>query len=148
DTVLISIMKKFFLTNILFLLYTALFAQTSTITGRVQLQDGTAVATATVQVEGTQIASYSDDEGFYKLEGVPFGKHVVLVSSIEVKQKRTPLEVNKPKYDLTIVVDPRGDIKLDEVQIVRNTVKREIETQGFAVSVIETKEAAARNIQT
>lgn len=141
-------MKKFFLTNILFLLYTALFAQTSTITGRVQLQDGTAVATATVQVEGTQMASYSDDEGFYKLEGVPYDKHVVLVSSIEVKQKRTPLEVNKPKYDLTIVVDPRGDIKLDEVQIVRNTVKREIETQGFAVSVIETKEAAARNIQT
>src|SRR5690606_25983328 len=118
-------MKKFFLTNILFLLYTALFAQTSTITGRVQLQDGTAVATATVQVEGTQIASYSDDECFNKLEVVLYDKHIYLVSSIEVKQKLTPLEINKPKYDLIIFLDPSGDIKLDEVQIVRNTVNRE-----------------------
>src|SRR5690606_40175843 len=56
-------------------------------------------------------------------------------------------KVNKRKYDLTCVVDPRGDIKLDKVQIVRYTVKSGIETQGFAVGVIATTAAAARNIQ-
>lgn len=141
-------MKQFWITNILLLLCTVLFAQTATISGRVQLTDGTPVSTATIQVEGSQLISSSDDEGFYTLEGVPYGKHTIIVSSIEIISKRTPLEVNKPTYELPISVDPRGDIKLNEVRVTRNTVKREIETQGFAVNVIETKEVAARNIQT
>src|SRR5690606_15623380 len=141
-------MKQFWLTNILLLLCTALFAQTSTISGRIQLTDGTPVSTATIQLEGSQLIVSADDKGFYTLEGVPYGKHTIIVSSIEIISKRASLEVNKPQHNLPISVDPRGDIELNEVRVVRNTVKREIETQGFAVNVIETKEAAARNIQT
>src|SRR3546814_15230075 len=38
--------------------------------------------------------------------------------------------------------------QLDEANVSHNTEKREIETQGFAVAVVETKEASVRNIQT
>src|SRR5690606_1384804 len=124
------------------------FAQNSTITGKVHLLDGTPVSKATVRIEGTPIVCVSDDEGLYKLEQVPYGKQTILVTSIEIKSKRLPIEVNKPSYDLHIHIDPRGEISLDEVRVQGNSVKREIETKGFAVNVIETKEASTRNIQT
>jgi hypothetical protein len=141
-------MKHFCLTNLFLLITTLLFAQQSTITGKVHLLDGTPVSKATVRIEGTKIVSVSDDQGLYKLEQVPYGKQTILVTSVEIKSKKLPLEVNKPTYDLHIHIDPRGDISLDEVRVQGNSVKRQIETKGFAVNVIETKEASTRNIQT
>lgn len=141
-------MKQFYLTNLFLLITTLLFAQQSTITGKVHLLDGTPVSKATVRIEGTKIVSVSDDQGLYKLEQVPYGKQTILVTSVEIKSKKLPIEVNKPDYDLHIHIDPRGDISLDEVRVQGNSVKRQIETKGFAVNVIETKEASTRNIQT
>lgn len=141
-------MKQFYLSTLFLFICFVGFAQNSTITGKVHLLDGTPVSKATVRIEGTTIVCVSDDEGLYKLEQVPYGKQTILVTSIEIKSKRLPIEVNKPSYDLHIHIDPRGEISLDEVRVQGNSVKREIETKGFAVNVIETKEASTRNIQT
>ena len=141
-------MKQFYLTILFLFTCIVVFAQNSTITGKVHLVDGTPVSKATVRIEGIPIASISDDDGLYKLEQVPYGKQTILVTSIEIKSKRLPIDVNKPNYDLHIHIDPRGEISLDEVRVQGNSVKREIETKGFAVNVIETKEASTRNIQT
>ncbi len=141
-------MKQFYLTILFLFTCIIVFAQNSTITGKVHLVDGTPVSKATVRIEGTPIASISDDEGLYTLEQVPYGKQTILVTSIEIKSKRLPIDVNKANYDFHIHIDPRGEISLDEVRVQGNSVKREIETKGFAVNVIETKEASTRNIQT
>ncbi len=141
-------MKQFYLSTLFLFICFVGFAQNSTITGKVHLLDGTPVSKATVRIEGTTIVCVSDDEGLYKLEQVPYGKQTILVTSIEIKSKRLPIEVNKPSYDLHIHIDPRGEISLDEVRVQGNSVRREIETKGFAVNVIETKEASTRNIQT
>lgn len=141
-------MKQFYLSTLFLFICFVGFAQNSTITGKVHLLDGTPVSKATVRIEGTPIVCVSDDEGLYKLEQVPYGKQTILVTSIEIKSKRLPIEVNKPSYDLHIHIDPRGEISLDEVRVQGNSVKREIETKGFAVNVIETKQASTRNIQT
>ncbi|WP_313262394.1 TonB-dependent receptor plug domain-containing protein [Sphingobacterium sp.] len=141
-------MKQFYLTILFLFTCIIVLAQNSTITGKVHLVDGTPVSKATVRIEGTPIASISDDEGLYTLEQVPYGKQTILVTSIEIKSKRLPIDVNKANYDLHIHIDPRGEISLDEVRVQGNSVKREIETKGFAVNVIETKEASTRNIQT
>ncbi len=141
-------MKQFYLSALFLFICFVGFAQNSTITGKVHLLDGTPVSKATVRIEGTPIVCVSDDEGLYKLDQVPYGKQTILVTSIEIKSKRLPIEVNKPSYDLHIHIDPRGEISLDEVRVQGNSVKREIETKGFAVNVIETKEASTRNIQT
>lgn len=141
-------MKQFYLSTLFLFICFVGFAQNSTITGKVHLLDGTPVSKATVRIEGTPIVCVSDDEGLYKMDQVPYGKQTILVTSIEIKSKRLPIEVNKPSYDLHIHIDPRGEISLDEVRVQGNSVKREIETKGFAVNVIETKEASTRNIQT
>ncbi|WP_228384182.1 TonB-dependent receptor [Sphingobacterium zhuxiongii] len=112
------------------------------------LLDGTPVKQATVRINGTDIASVSNEKGEYLLKEVPYGSQVISVTSVEIQSKNLPLFVDKSKYDLHIHIDPRGDVSLDEIRVTGNSVKREIETKGFAVNVIETKEAALRNIQT
>ncbi|MCT1526145.1 TonB-dependent receptor [Sphingobacterium hotanense] len=141
-------MKFFYSTLFFFLCSIACFGQTASIKGIVHLLDGTPVKQATVRIKGTTIASVSNEKGEYLLAEVPYGSQVITVTSVEVQTKNLPLNVDKKKYDLHIHIDPRGDVSLDEIRVTGNSTKREIETKGFAVNVIETKEAALRNIQT
>lgn len=142
------IMKFFYVCALFFLCSFSCLGQSANIKGIVHLLDGTPVKQATVRIQGTSIVSVSDAKGSYFLPDVPYGKQVIRVSSLEIKDKKLNLDVNKPEYDLHIHIDPRGEVSLDEIRVTANSAKRTIETKGFAVNVIETKEAALRNIQT
>ncbi|WKK58791.1 TonB-dependent receptor plug domain-containing protein [Sphingobacterium sp. BN32] len=141
-------MKFFYITLVLFLCSIACFGQTASIKGIVHLLDGTPVKQATVRIKGTTIASVSNEKGEYLLAEVPYGSQVITVTSVEVQTRNLPLQVDKSKYDLHIHIDPRGEVSLDEIRVTGNSAKREIETKGFAVNVIETKLAALQSIQT
>ncbi|MGV6944698.1 TonB-dependent receptor [Sphingobacterium kyonggiense] len=141
-------MKQIYFTLLLLFCTTCLFAQKANIKGIVHLLDGKPVSNATIRVEGSPILCVSNEKGEYILNEVPYGKQVILVTSLEIKNKKVSLKVDRPVHDLHIHIDPKGNISLDEVRVVRNTEKKEIETKGFAVNVIETKEAALRNLQT
>jgi hypothetical protein len=91
------------------------------IKGKVHLLDGTPVANATIRLEGTSIASMSDEQGLYVLRDVPYGDQAIQVTSLEIKAKRLKLKVNKPEYDLHIHIDPQGDVSLDEIRVVGET---------------------------
>ncbi|MBE8721663.1 TonB-dependent receptor [Sphingobacterium pedocola] len=141
-------MKQFYST-VLFILFSVLtFAQTGDITGKVHLEDGTPLSNVTVRVVGTEIAGMSNDKGFYTLKNVPFGKQEIRVSSVEIDPTTLTFVVKKAKEHLDVHISPKGDITLDEVTVKGMTVKREMETSGFAVAVIETKEASLRNLTT
>lgn len=116
--------------------------------GKVHKEDGTPVSNVTIKIEGTDLLAVTNEKGLYTFNRVARGKYMLLVSSMEIKPMRVSLHVNKSYQDLHIHVDEKGDISLDEVKITRNTAKREIETSGFAVNVVETKVAALRNMQT
>src|SRR5690606_26003044 len=58
------------------------------------------------------------------------------------------LKIDKPVHDFSITVSSKGDIAIEEVEVSRMTEKKEMETSGFAVAVIETKEASLRNLTT
>jgi len=141
-------MKNFYFTLLFTCLSNLLFAQLSTIKGKIQLEGGKPLSHVTVKVIGTDILGISDNKGEFELKNVPFGQHKILVSSLEIKSKEIPFFVDQSKQNLDVNIDPQGDLALAEVTIVGNSAKREIETQGFAVNVIETKEASLRNIQT
>jgi len=141
-------MKQIYLCCLFLLVFFELMAQTATITGKVHAMNGKVISQATVRLQDANIASVSNDSGYYELRGVPFGKHQILITSVEINPKKLQIEVNKPTYELHIPVVTKGDISVDEVRVMGNSVKREIESSGFAVNVIETKEASLRNIQT
>ena len=140
------------ITAVVSLFHLHTFAQTtaprkSTIKGKVRDEKGSVVSFVTIRVEGTNIATFSETDGTFLLKDVPYGDQDIIVSSIEIKSKATKFHVHKPNHELNPVV-ARTDQELDEVKIVQKTEKKEIETTGFAVAVIETKEASLRNLTT
>lgn len=141
-------MKRFYTTFVFFIIAWSAFAQTGTIKGIVHLLDGTPVSHVTLVIENTNLVGVSSDKGAYELKNVPYGQQTILVSSVEIQNKKLKINVNKKVHELHIHIDTKGDISLDEVRIEKKSVKKEIETSGFAVAVIETKEASLRNLTT
>lgn len=142
-------MKQICLTIFLLLFAITTFSQnTYSIKGKVHKEDGEPVSHVTIQIKGTNYTAITDSNGRYEFKAVPNGKYTFLVSSVEIKPKELKVDVNKSYPDLHIHIDPKGDLVLDEVRIERRTVKKDIETSGFAVAVIETKEASLRNLTT
>lgn len=141
-------MKIFYTTFVLFILALSASAQTGTIKGIIYLADSTVVSHATIRIEKSNIVAISSIKGDYEFKNVPYGEQIISVSSVEFHPKKVKINVHKKLQNLHIYVDPKGDLSLDEVRIEKKTVKKEIETSGFAVAVIETKEASLRNLTT
>lgn len=70
-------------------------------------------AVDSVFVSGTS----SNENGEFKIEHIPSGKYIFIVSSIGYETKRSPLEVNSD-IDLGIIKMKTGSTRLDEVVIV------------------------------
>lgn len=100
----------------------ATFAQTGTLTGKVVDSSGTSVEAALIQVENTKLVATTDNNGNYRLDGIPVGTYSIIVQIIgytpvekktEIKDKQTT-EVN---FNLLQNVN-----QLKKVDIVRSFV--------------------------
>jgi outer membrane receptor for ferrienterochelin and colicin len=119
----------------------------ATIIGKVKDEAGSVVSFVTVRVDGTNIATFSETDGTFQLKDVPYGNQTIVITSVEIKARTLKFHVSKPHHEINPVV-ARTALDLDEVQIVQKTEKKQIETTGFAVAVIDTKEASLRNLNT
>lgn len=142
-------MKQIYITLLQIILVAQVFGQNVFfINGKVHKVSGEPISHVSMMIKGTRFVSITNDKGEYSFPRVPQGNYELYVSSVEINPKTLPINVNKNYLDLHIHVGIKGEVSLDEVKVTRNTVKREIETSGFAVNVVETKEAALRNMQT
>ncbi len=141
-------MKQIYGSLFLVLLSYTLFAQTATLSGRVHTADGSALSHVTIRVAGTTLIAVSDEEGEYTLQDVPFGKHRLLISSLEIEPLERELLIDRTRHTLNLPLRLKGETAIDEVLIFGETEKRKLETSGFAVAVIETGEASLRNLTT
>ncbi|MBX2951575.1 MAG: TonB-dependent receptor [Leadbetterella sp.] len=123
-------------------------AQTATLRGRITSDANAPVSFVTVQIVNTTLATMTNEAGHYELRNVPYGHHTVRVSSLEIHRQETKVTVNQPEHTHHVSVKLRSENELSEVQVVGKTEKKEIETTGFAVAIIETKEASLRNLNT
>ena len=142
-------MKKIYLLILFVLTQVILFAQQQHfVRGKVHTEKGVPVTHVTIKIEGTDLVAISDAEGRYEFKNVPAGKYTVSISSLEIESKSLQLNVNKNYPDLHIHIDEKGGFSIDEVTIQGKTVKKQLETSGFAVAIIDTKEASLRNLTT
>ena len=141
-------MKKLFLALLLTTFISHAFAQLATLRGHVKTKDGKAVGEASVKLVGTTLAAMTNAQGRYELKNVPFGQQEVEITSVEVKHEKFSIRIHKAVQDFNITVAEKGSVGIEEVAIHRNTEKRDMEVGGFAVAVIETKEASLRNLTT
>ncbi|QWX84505.1 TonB-dependent receptor [Cellulophaga sp. HaHaR_3_176] len=134
-------------TLFLFLLFNLGYSQTGTLSGIVLLDGDSPVINAHIQIIGTKHTAITDFDGKFKLEQIQFGTYKLTVSTIEAKKTTVSTIINDKNKTITINLKSITN-ELNEVTIHGKTKKTKIETKGFAVNSIETKEASLRNIQT
>lgn len=142
-------MKNIYLIVLFIAAHLSVYAQQQfSIKGKVHAVNGKAMSHVTLRIEGTEHIVITDKNGRYAFQNVPAGQYNLHISSLEIESKVLPLTVDKNQDDLHIHIDEKDGISIDEVTVQRKTVKKDIETSGFAVAVIETKEASLRNLTT
>lgn len=62
--------------------------------------------------------------------------------------KKQEITISKPEQIINVGTKAKSTNDLKEVAIIGKTEKKKMETSGFAVSIIETKEASLRNLTT
>lgn len=119
------------------------------IAGKVSDATGKPLAYASILLEDLKLGVLTDDNGKYSIRKVPQGKHKVLVSFLGYGTRFMNIEVNKDSLYITLDFTlEEAQENLDEVTVNGKTKETELETEGFAVNAVKTKEASLRNIQT
>ncbi len=116
--------------------------------GRIISEDGQPLAFANVIIDGTQLGTRTDEQGQFIINA-PYGKHVISASFIGYVKNSGVINTNENNHRVKLdLVLKKNTENIDEVIVNGKSRKTELETQGFAVNAIETKEASQRNIQT
>lgn len=133
---------------LLFLFTISAWSQTGNLTGKVTFGTDELAYGSSVIIKGTQKYAIVNDFGRYEFKGLKYGEYVLETSSMEGQTKTTKITINKPNTEFNISLDRNGPKDLQEVVIKKSSIRKEIMEKGFAVNVIETQEAAKRNLQT
>lgn len=125
------------------------FEATGTISGTVYDASGKPMAYASVFIKKLNIGISSDDNGVFSIDKVPFGEHTLVVNFIGYASVTKTIKLNDKtaSTQINFVLKEKTE-NLNEVNVLGKSEETKIETQGFAVNVIKTKEASLRNIQT
>ena len=132
----------------MFIIPLEMYAQTGTLSGQILFEDGQPVAYATISLAKTKNHTLTSENGWFELTNIPYGNYQLEISSIEIDNKVQQITINSASNKLNIKVKKAEASVLSEVTVEGASVKREIETKGFSVNVVETKEASLRSIQT
>lgn len=115
--------------------------------GRVVLADGQPIFNATVYLKSINKHTQTDDKGHFTISNIPYGNYDVSIHSIEIDDKSFQVRFNW-QYKPTDFEVTSSVFMLDEAIITKKTKKRELETKGFSVAVVEPKEVVLQSIQT
>lgn len=141
-------MKHFLLLVLISAFNSLVFAQTGTLSGKVTDDQGKAIAGATVTLKEMNRSTMTDDNGLYEIKSITYGSYTLMISSVIAQPKNIRIKVDQPNTVLHTRVREITDRNLEQVTVQGKTEKRKIETSGFAVNVVDTKEASLRNLQT
>lgn len=137
-----------FLAVVFMFIHFSVWSQNGNITGKVIFSHNEPTLSASVLVLGTQNYAMADTNGHFEIKKLPYGHYTLEISSPEAKTKTVSIHLHQPSQQITISLEKHDPKALKEVVIQKTTVKKEIMQKGFSVNVIETQEAAKRNIQT
>ncbi|WP_214227777.1 TonB-dependent receptor [Pedobacter sp. B4-66] len=127
---------------------TIAFAQTGNISGIVTDHHGKPVAGAAITLKELKRTTATDDQGKYEITSVTYGKYTLMISSVITELKSIAIKVDEETTVVNVHVKGIADRELKQVMVEGKSKKREIETSGFAVNVVDTKAASLRNLQT
>jgi len=141
-------MKRALISLFFIFLNVTVYGQTGNLSGKVTDHNGKSVPGATVTIKELNRVVATNASGTYRIENLKYGNYTLTVSSVVTDFKSFNVNVNSPNTFFNPAVKGGKDKELDQVTVQGMTEKKKIETTGFAVNVIDTKEAALRNLQT
>jgi outer membrane cobalamin receptor len=141
-------MKHGLLLFIFCCLTTVLFAQSGNLSGRVTNHNHQPLMGASVTLKELNKTTITDYDGRYELKNVRYGSYTLNISAITIEPQSQTVKVGNNKTVIDIEVKSEKERELQQVIVQGKTEKRKIETSGFAVNVLDTKEASLRNLQT
>lgn len=143
-------MKKTVSILLLILTTVSLYSQNTEqlITGLVKDNNGEPLLGATIAIDNNAMLTITNFDGIYLFNQINTGKHSITVSYIGFKTKTKEFIIFKnKKHTLNFTLEEKSE-SLNEVKIIGVSKKTKIETKGFAVNIVETKEASLRNLTT
>ncbi|WP_156877216.1 TonB-dependent receptor [Salinimicrobium terrae] len=119
------------------------------LTGHVKDHNGYSSANVEIVLSNTirEYKTVSNTSGYYEIEGLSSGAYILEIKKAEYLDYKEVI-IAREDIILNLQINNASDYELEEVLLNIESVKSEIEKKGFAVNVIETQEAAVRNIQT
>lgn len=142
--------NSFFIFILCFLISGLAVCQNGEISGFVKFNSNEPVIGAYVLLKNNDIKQETSTSinGDFTFKNMPYGKYSIEIHSLNAKVKsiETVLSSNKKVLNITLELTDFQD--LEEVLVNAKTPKKKIETSGFAVAIIETKEASLRNLTT
>lgn len=123
------------------------YANNSSVFGKIVTEDGNPLVFATVLIDGTTIGTQTNDRGEFEIDA-PFGKHTISASFIGYLKASETIVTSREKSRIKLdFVLKENSESLEEVTVKGKTRKVALETQGFAMNAVETKEVSLRSIQ-
>lgn len=135
---------------IFFLVNYVLIAQSGNLKGFAHFSNNDPVLGAYVALNGNAIKreTSTNIDGDFVFKNIPYGTYHIEIHSLNAKPKTVEVVIKEAEQTVNIVLQITEHQDLQEILVQTKTEKRKIEDEGFAVNVIETKEASIRNIQT
>ncbi len=133
-------MKKTLLILILSI-YTSinLFAETSSISGKVTSISDEPIISAAVQLVGTKLGTYTNAQGKFALNEVPIGSQSLKFSSIGYKDTIVFVDVKKGINEMNIQLE-EGNINFDEIVVTGTRTAKRRTDSPVIVNLINSKE--------
>ncbi|QIH35707.1 SusC/RagA family TonB-linked outer membrane protein [Sphingobacterium sp. DR205] len=111
------------------------FAQEKQVRGRVTGADGKPLAGVTIAVQGSDVATQTDENGNYSFS-VPIGK-VIVFRSVGFADKTIIVKEGQSAFNVTLDDSNR---ELEEVVVTAMGIKREQRSLGYSASTIKSEE--------
>ncbi|RZK62056.1 MAG: TonB-dependent receptor, partial [Pedobacter sp.] len=123
-------------------------AQTGSLSGNVTNEKGLPIEGATISLKELGRKTMTNNKGFYELKSINAGSYTLIISSVEIDTKTIKVVVGGSGTIVNTKVNSRENTDLKQISIEGVTTKKKVETSGFAVAIIDTKEASLRNLTT
>ncbi|UMB59928.1 TonB-dependent receptor [Lutibacter sp. A80] len=133
---------------VLLLLIVSLGYSQNSISGKVVDGSGQPLFGATVVIGSASRATVTDENGTYTLKNIPKGKHIIKASYVGFNSNSIEELFNTINNNRVINFTLSEDVEsLKQVVVNGKSEKTKVETQGFAVNIVDTKVASLRNVQ-
>ncbi|SOE22773.1 Outer membrane receptor proteins, mostly Fe transport [Spirosomataceae bacterium TFI 002] len=110
------------------------------------LKKGQPVPFAHVILDKTSWGTQTDENGNFEIKGIKEGNYNATISSIGFTKKSIKLNLNTSHFNYKIELAEDAS-ELDEIYVTAKSTETKIETKGFAVNAIETKDIKFQSVQ-